>query len=128
MAKLMLCGPVGLNAREFWWLYYSIISTHASGFATLGTGRRDHRPDEDHYHHRTKALVLMMGMMQDKVRDGSTPTSAHLLYSKYFDIRYEEFCFREGRIEYLSFILRCDLEFGFVRMPQLRLLLPFLFP
>ena len=123
----MRSGSDGLNSHRLWWLYCSIISFHAAGSAMLGTGRRVHRSDEVHYHHRTKALVLMMGMMEDKVRDGNTPTSNHLFYSKDFYIYHEEFYFREGRIEYLSFILRCALEFGFVRMPQLRLLLPFLF-
>ena len=128
VAKLMRCGSDGLNAHWLWWLYCSIILIHASSSSMLSTGQRDHRLDEIHYHHRTKALILMMGIMQDKVRGGSTPMSTPLFYSKYFDIRYDEFCFREGKIAYLSFILRCALEFGFVRVPQLHLLFPFLLP
>ena len=68
----------------------------------------------------------MMGMTQDKVRDGSTPRSAPLFYSEDFDIRYEEFCYKEGRLEYPSFTLRCPLAFGFVGAPLLRFLSPFL--
>ena len=81
----MLCGFDDLNAQWLWWLYCSIILTHASGFAMLGTSRRDRRPDGDHNHHKMMTLVLMIGVTQAKFRDGNAPMITPLFNFDYFD-------------------------------------------